>query len=138
MIMATVAAGSVNVLALVPWASRLFIALLMIPLIALFATTGDMDDLVIAGLGLALFIGLTGFARVANESAAQLILMARQREQRWIDASSECDALLREYSGAQALIARWGGAEFALAITGDLDSSQFGAAPRPPCRPANR
>lgn len=105
MVMATVAAGSVNVLALVPWASRLFIALLIVPLIVLFATTGDMDDLVIAGLGLVLFMGLSGFARVANESAAQLLVMARQREQRLAKAASECDALMRDKTSLESRLA---------------------------------
>jgi diguanylate cyclase (GGDEF)-like protein len=105
MVMAAVAAGSVNVLALVPWASRLFIALLIVPLIILFASTGNMDDLVIAGLGVALFIGLTGFAKVANDSAAHLIIMARQREQHLARAASQCDELRRDKTSLESRLA---------------------------------
>lgn len=105
MVMATVAAGSVNVLALVPWASRLFIAFLIVPLIILYASTGNMDDLVVAGLGTALFIGLSGFAKVANDSAAHLIVMARQREQRLVKAASQCDELRRDNRSLESRLA---------------------------------
>lgn len=105
MVMATVAAGSVNVLALVPWASRLFIAFLIAPLVVLFASTGQMDDLVVAGLGVALFIGLTGFAKVASGSASHLLVAAQQREFRLANAASQRDELLRDKNSLESRLA---------------------------------
>lgn len=105
MVMATVAAGSVNVLALVPWASRLFIAFLIAPLVMLFANTGELDDLVVAGLGIALFIGLTGFAKVASGSASHLLVAAQQREFRLANAASQRDELLRDKDDLEARLA---------------------------------
>ncbi|MEN0036107.1 MAG: EAL domain-containing protein [Cellvibrio sp.] len=105
LVMATVAAGSVNVLALVPWASRLFIAFLIAPLVVLFASTGQMDDLVVAGLGIALFIGLTGFAKVASGSASHLLVAAQQREFRLANAASQRDELLRDKNSLESRLA---------------------------------
>jgi len=95
LIMATIAAGSINVLALMPWVSRLFIAMLIGPLVILFATTGDMDDLVVAGLGMALFIGLTGFARVSRDSSLHLFGAARDKDRTIANAASQRDELAR-------------------------------------------
>ena len=105
MVMATVAAGSVNVLALVPWASKLFIVLLIAPLVVLFASTGELDDLVVAGLGVALFIGLTGFAKVASGSASHLLVAAQQREFRLANAASQRDELLRDKNSLESRLA---------------------------------
>ena len=95
LVMATIAAGSINVLALVPWVGRLFMALLIGPLVVLFATTGAMDDLVVAGLGLALFIGLTGFSRVSRDSALHLFVAARDKDRTIASAASQRDELAR-------------------------------------------
>jgi diguanylate cyclase (GGDEF)-like protein len=95
LVMATIAAGSINVLALVPWVGRLFITLLIGPLVVLFATTGAMDDLVVAGLGAALFIGLTGFARVSRDTAQHLFIAARDKDRTLADASLQRDELAR-------------------------------------------
>jgi len=95
LMMSTIAAGSVTVLALAPWVNRLFVALLIGPLVILFATTGAADDLVIAGLGLALFIGLTGFARVAGDSALYLFIAARDKDSKIADVVTQRDELIR-------------------------------------------
>jgi len=95
LVMATIAAGSINVLMLVPWVGRLFMALLIGPLVVLFATTGAMDDLVVAGLSLALFIGLTGFARVSRDSALHLFAAARDKDRSIAAALSQRDELAR-------------------------------------------
>jgi diguanylate cyclase (GGDEF)-like protein len=105
MVMATVAAGSVNVLALVPWASKLFIVFLIAPLVVLFASTGELDDLVVAGLGVALFIGLTGFAKVASGSASHLLVAAQQREFRLANAATQRDELLRDKNSLESRLA---------------------------------
>jgi diguanylate cyclase (GGDEF)-like protein len=94
LVMSTVAAGSITVLALMPWVNRLFIALLIVPLLAMFATTGAVNDLVIAGLGLALFIGLTGFARVSRDSALKLFVSARDSDRKIANAIAQRDELL--------------------------------------------
>ncbi|HCS62596.1 MAG TPA: hypothetical protein DIW64_00070 [Cellvibrio sp.] len=95
LVMATIAAGSINVLALMPWVSRLFIAMLIGPLVILFSTTGAMDDLVVAGLGMALFIGLTGFARVSRDSSLHLFGAARDKDRTLANAASQRDELAR-------------------------------------------
>jgi diguanylate cyclase (GGDEF)-like protein len=95
LVMATIAAGSINVLALVPWVSRLFIAMLIGPLVILFAATGAMDDLVVAGLGMALFIGLTGFARVSRDSALHLFVAVRDKDRKIANASIQRDEMAR-------------------------------------------
>lgn len=94
LVMSTVAAGSVTVLALVPWVSRLFIAFLIVPLLAMFATTGAANDLVTACLGLALFFGLTGFSRVSRESALKLFVSAHDSDRKIANAIAQRDELL--------------------------------------------
>lgn len=105
LVMATVAAGSVNVLALAPWASRVFIALLIGPLVVMFASTGERDELVIAALGIALFIGLTGFARVASQSANHLLVMAQERNHKIASVFAQREALQRDKSSLQSQLA---------------------------------
>lgn len=105
LVMATVAAGSVNVLALAPWASRAFIALLIGPLVVMFASTGERDELVIAALGIALFIGLTGFARVASQTANHLLLMAQERNHKIAHVFAQREALQRDKSSLQSQLA---------------------------------
>ncbi len=105
LVMATVAAGSVNVLALAPWASRVFIALLIGPLVVMFASTGERDELVIAALGGALFIGLTGFARVASQTANHLLLMAQERNHKIASVFAQREALQRDKSHLQFQLA---------------------------------
>lgn len=105
LVMATVAAGSVNVLALAPWASRVFIALLIGPLVVMFASSGERDGLVIAALGIALFIGLTGFARVASQSANHLLLMAQERNRKIARVFAQREALQRDKSSLQTQLA---------------------------------
>lgn len=105
MVMATVAAGSVNVLALVPWVSRLFIALLIGPLVVMFATSGNSGDLVIAALGTALFIGLAGFARVAGQSANHLLVMAQARDNKMEHVYAQREALQRDKSALESQLA---------------------------------
>ncbi|WP_062064494.1 putative bifunctional diguanylate cyclase/phosphodiesterase [Cellvibrio sp. OA-2007] len=95
LVMATIAAGSINVLALVPWVSRLFMIMLIGPLVILFATTGAMSDLVVAGLGLALFIGLSGFARVSRDTAFHLFVAARDKDRITADAAGNYEELAR-------------------------------------------
>lgn len=105
LVMATIAAGSVSVLALMPWVNRLFIAMLIGPLVIMFATTGVMDDLVVAGLGVALFIGLTGFARVSRDSALHLFIAGRDKDRKIASASLQRDELIRAKDDLEARLA---------------------------------
>ncbi|WP_331343905.1 putative bifunctional diguanylate cyclase/phosphodiesterase [Cellvibrio sp. UBA7661] len=105
LVMATVAAGSVNVLALSPWTSRAFIALLIGPLVVMFANTGERDELVIAALGIALFIGLTGFARVASQSANHLLQIAQERNRKIERVYAQSKALQRAKSSLEIQLA---------------------------------
>lgn len=105
LVMATVAAGSVNVLALAPWASRAFIALLIGPLVVMFASTGERDQLVIAALGIALFIGLNGFARVASQNANHLLAIAQDHNHRIASVFVQREALARDNSELQFQLA---------------------------------
>lgn len=105
LVMATVAAGSVNVLALSPWTSRTFIALLIGPLVVMFANTGERDELVIAALGIALFIGLTGFSRVASQSANHLLQVAQERNRKIERVYAQSKALQRAKSSLEIQLA---------------------------------
>lgn len=106
LVMSAIAAGSVSVLALVPWVGRLFIAMLIGPLVVMFSTTGDMDDLVIGGLGVALFIGLTGFARVARDSALQLFVSAQDNNRKIANAVAQRDALVLDKDDLEERLAQ--------------------------------
>ena len=95
LVMSTIASGSVNVLSLMPWVNRLFSALLIGPLIILFAQSGAPDDWLVAGLGVTLFIGLTGFSRVAGRNLLDSFLMAQGHRQTIISVFSQRDDLVK-------------------------------------------
>lgn len=105
LVMSTIASGSISVLALFPWVNRLFIALLVGPLVYMFGTTGDMDDLVIAALGIVLFLGLTGFSRVAREGVLLNIQAASDRERKIASAQAQRDELLRAKDALETRLA---------------------------------
>lgn len=95
LVMSTIAAGSVNVLALMPWVNRVFIGLLIGPLVVLFAQSGRMDDLVVAGLGVVLFIGLTGFSRVAGENLVGSLLATQNHHNKIATVFAQRDELIK-------------------------------------------
>lgn len=95
LVLATIAAGSVAVLSVIRWLNIAFIALVIGPLAGLFVLSGSHDDLVIAGLGLALFIALTGFSRVTRENALRSLELARSNERLAAETEAQKRTLVR-------------------------------------------
>jgi len=106
LVMSTIAAGSVNVLALMPWVNRLFIALLISPLVVLFAQSGAMDDLVVAGLGVVLFIGLTGFSRVSGDNLLGSLLATEDHNSKIATVFAQRDELMKAKDELEARVMR--------------------------------
>lgn len=102
LVMSTIAAGSVNVLALMPWVNRLFLALLLGPLVVMFAMSGHMDDLVVAGLGIILFIGLTGFSRVSSDNFLGSLLAIEDNNSKIASVYAQRDELIRAKNDLEA------------------------------------
>lgn len=106
LVMSTVAAGSVSVLALVPWVNRVFIALLVGPLVLFFAMAGKSDDLVVAGLGVVLFIGLTGFSRVTGENFVSSVMAAQRQHKKMASVFAQRDELIKAKDELEARVMR--------------------------------
>lgn len=106
LVMSTIVAGSVNVLALMPWVNRLFIALLITPLVVLFAQSGAMDDLVVAGLGVVLFIGLTGFSRVSGDNLLGSLLATEDHNSKIATVFAQRDELMKAKDELEARVMR--------------------------------
>ncbi len=106
LVMSTVAAGSVSVLALIPWVNRLFIVLLVGPLVLLFAYSGQADDLVVAGLGVVLFIGLTGFSRVTGENFVSSVIAAQHQHKKMASVFAQRDELIKAKDELEARVMR--------------------------------
>lgn len=102
LVMSTIAAGSVNVLALMPWVNRLFLALLLGPLVVMFAMSGRWDDLVVAGLGVILFIGLTGFSRVSGDNFLGSLLAIQDSNSKIASVYAQRDELIRTKNNLEA------------------------------------
>lgn len=106
LVMSTIAAGSVSVLALMPWVNRLFIALLIGPLVMLFAQSGAIDDLVVAGLGVVLFIGLTGFSRVSGDNLLGSLLATQAHDSKIATVFAQRDELIKAKDELEARVMR--------------------------------
>ncbi|GGY80315.1 hypothetical protein GCM10011613_26680 [Cellvibrio zantedeschiae] len=106
LVMSTVAAGSVSVLALVPWVNRVFIVLLVGPLVLLFAQAGKSDDLVVAGLGVVLFIGLTGFSRVTGENFLSSVMAVQRQHKKMASVFAQRDELIKAKDELEARVMR--------------------------------
>lgn len=78
LIVAIMAAGSVVVLSLVRWLNIAYLLLLILPMVSMLLRSRDPDDLLLGALGVVMFLGLSGFSRVARENTQRA--MATQRD----------------------------------------------------------
>lgn len=106
LVMSTIAAGSVNVLALIPQISRILLVLLIGPLVVMFSLLGGIDDLVVAGLGIILFIGLTGFSRVSNDSFLGSLMALQDSNRKIAGVFAQRDELIQVKSDLEARVSR--------------------------------
>lgn len=93
LIVAIMAAGSVVVLSLVRWLNTAYLLLLILPMVATLLHSRDPDDLLLGGLGVVMFLGLSGFSRVARENAQRSLATQRDHALRASRAMAAQQAL---------------------------------------------